>query len=32
MSLAGEIHPAKRADIIACLRSSSDNPEPLPKK
>jgi cytochrome c len=32
MTFAGESDPAKRADIIAYLRSLSDNPEPLPEK
>ncbi len=30
MTFAGESDPAKRADIIAYLRSLSDTPEPLP--
>jgi cytochrome c len=32
MTFAGESDPAKRADIIAYLRSLSDHPEPLPGK
>ncbi|MCI0467476.1 MAG: cytochrome c family protein [Beijerinckiaceae bacterium] len=32
MTYAGEADPSKRADIIAYLRSLSDNPEPLPEK
>jgi cytochrome c len=32
MTFAGESDPAKRADIIAYLRSLSDHPKPLPPK
>lgn len=32
MAFAGESDPAKRADIIAYLRSLSEKPEPLPEK
>ena len=32
MTFAGESDPAKRPDIIAYLRSLSENPEPLPQK